>query len=146
MINGQKDTKPPNEQGTLVSVDNKAEIELLDDTKPGQRTREEAAHLADREAHEETISQALRNHPWNLVWIGYGIWIIVCCSFDSNAGNTVLGIPKFREDYGYAYAGDFVLYAEWQSAFSGGPAALQVMGTFLGGSECLIIHCLRIRD
>ncbi len=65
------------------------------------------------------------------------MWVILCCSFDMNAGNTALGIPRFRQDFGYALGGDYVLYADWQSAFSGGPAALQIVGTFIAGSECV---------
>jgi SP family general alpha glucoside:H+ symporter-like MFS transporter len=72
------------------------------------------AHLLDAQAHDETIAQSLRSHPWALLWVAYGVWIVACCSFDNNAGGTVLGIPKFREDFGYYFEGDYILVAAWQ--------------------------------
>ena len=89
--------------------------------------------LAEQEAHEETALQALRNHPWSSVWVVYGIAIIIACSFDNNAGGNVISIPRFRQDYGSPFDGNYVLPAQWQSAYSGGPAASSVFGTF-GGS------------
>lgn len=72
------------------------------------------AHLLDARAHDETIRQSLGSHPWALLWVTYGVWIVACCSFDNNAGGTVLGIPKFREDFGYFFEGDYILVAAWQ--------------------------------
>ena len=72
------------------------------------------AHLLDAKAHDETISESLRRHPWAILWVVYGVCIIACCSFDNNAGGTVLGIPKFRADFGYFFEGDYVLVAAWQ--------------------------------
>lgn len=96
------------------------------DAKPIPETRIEAP---------ETIKQALTRHPWTIVWLVYGIWMVACNSFDSSAGSTVLGIPKFRQDYGFMYNSNYVLPAKWQSAYSGGPAAAQVIGTFMGGGK-----------
>ncbi|EON95830.1 putative mfs hexose transporter protein [Phaeoacremonium minimum UCRPA7] len=45
----------------------------------------------------------------------------------------VLSIPEFRKDFGREYAGNYVLDADWQSAFSGGPIASSIVGTFGAG-------------
>ncbi|KAI6262414.1 hypothetical protein MCOR31_005198 [Pyricularia oryzae] len=38
------------------------------------------------------------------------------------AGN-ILGIPRFREDFGAPFNGDSAIPANWQSAFTGAPIA-----------------------
>jgi hypothetical protein len=91
--------------------------------------------FAEQEAHEETPWQALKSHPWSSVWVVYGIGIIIACSFDNNAGGNVISIPRFRQDYGSPFDGNYVLPAQWQSAYSGGPAASSVFGTFGGSCE-----------
>lgn len=111
-----------------ADVDNKGEVDLVDNS-----AHELGATIVER--NPQTISQALTRHPWTLLWLIYGIWVVMCCSFDNSAGSSVLSIPKFREDFGYLYEGDYVLPAAWQSAFSGGPAASQIVGTFVGGGE-----------
>ena len=98
-------------------------------------TFEAMGHLANQEDHEETAKQALRRYPWTFLWMVYGIWIILCCAFDNSAGGSVVGLPKFREDYGYAFEGNYVIPANWQSAWSGGPNAAQFFGTFATGCE-----------
>ena len=116
-----------------------SEIERKDDLihaeAPPEVKEEIAAHLAAQEDHEQTVSQALRSNYWTLLWLFYGVWIIVCCSFDSNAGSVVVGIPRFRQDFGYWYEDNWVLPAKWQSAYSGAPTAAQIVGTFVCGSE-----------
>lgn len=54
--------------------------------------------------------------------------MLILNSFENQAGGSVLGIPQFREDFGYAYNGGYVLPVEWQSAFSGGPVASACIG------------------
>jgi len=92
-----------------------------------------SGQYANQIEHEETALGALRGHPWANLWIVYAIWVLVACSFDSNASSSILGIPKFREDFGSPYGGTFVLPAKWQSAYSGGPAAATVIGAFACG-------------
>lgn len=73
--------------------------------------------------HEETVYQALLNHPWTLFWCVYALWVLTLSSYDNQAGGVFLGIPQFRKDFGFLYNGNYVLYAKWQSAYSGGPTA-----------------------
>lgn len=124
--------------------DTKADIELHENPAdhslaPDANAEEIAAHLAAQEEHDQTISSAIRSNPWCLVWLAYGVWIIMCCSFDNNAGSIVFGIPMFRKDFGYAFEGDYILPPDWQSAFSGGPAAAMILGTFMSGSELISV-------
>lgn len=37
--------------------------------------------------------------------------------YDSLAGVAVIGLPAFRETFGYPYAGDYVIDANWQLGF-----------------------------
>jgi SP family general alpha glucoside:H+ symporter-like MFS transporter len=84
---------------------------------------------------EETPLGALRKHKMTMLWIFYAIWVLVACSFDNNASSNILAIPAFRKDFGYEYQGSYVLYAKWQSAYSGGPSAATVVGAFAAGCE-----------
>jgi SP family general alpha glucoside:H+ symporter-like MFS transporter len=125
--------------------ENKDDIQYLEsapskDRLGGNDHTEAIGHLAQQEAHDETPWQAVKNHPWATAWVIYGIAVVTCCSFDNNAGGNVLSIPKFREDYGSPFAGSFVLPAQWQSAYSGGPAAASVFGTFGGSCKLASFH------
>lgn len=58
---------------------------------------EETGHLANQADHETTALQALKEHPWAVLWSVYAIWAIVNASFENQAGNIILGIPQFRQ-------------------------------------------------
>ncbi|KAN0089452.1 MFS general substrate transporter [Hyaloscypha variabilis] len=49
------------------------------------------------------------------------------------AGGLVVSIPEFRKDYGKPFKGGYVIDAQWQSAFSGGPVASSVIGSLAAG-------------
>lgn len=44
-------------------------------------------------------------------------------NYINTAGGSVLGIPRFRKDFGSPYEDDYVLPATWQSAYFGAPSA-----------------------
>lgn len=81
------------------------------------------AHLSDDYDHKVSVWKAIVENKWATVWCIYAIWCVVLLSFDVQAAGAVLGIPRFREDFGYEYEGDYVLPAGWQSAFGGAPVA-----------------------
>lgn len=113
-----------------LDLENKqSTIDHVEDSQQLDKT----GHYANQIEHEETALGALRNHKWANLWIIYAIWVLVACSFDNNASSSILGIPQFRQDFGSAYAGSYVLPAKWQSAYSGGPAAATVVGAFASG-------------
>lgn len=119
--------EPKPELSHEETVDPKVEVHNLDS--------DDLAHLANQEAHDETVLVALKKHPWTVAWCVYGIWILLLCAFDNTTGGSVVSIPWFRHDYGYAFEGDYVLPANWQSAYSGGPAAASVIGTVFSGCK-----------
>jgi hypothetical protein len=58
---------------------------------------EQAARVANQQEHDETPWEAIKAHPWTLVWCIYAIWVLVLNSFENQAGGSILGIPQFRE-------------------------------------------------
>ncbi|KAL2842527.1 major facilitator superfamily domain-containing protein [Aspergillus pseudoustus] len=68
-------------------------------------------------------SPAFSRYPRRTFWLIYAVWVLVISGFDNTASSTVISIPRFRMDYGFAYDGNYILPARWQAAFSGGPAA-----------------------
>ncbi|PMD40268.1 general substrate transporter [Hyaloscypha variabilis F] len=98
-----------------------------------QNHKEKYGHIANQEEHEETALQSLRRHPKTIMWCVFALWVLLLSSFDNQAGGVVIGVPEFRKDFGSAFEGNYVLPAEWQSAYSGGPTASAVIGS-LGAS------------
>jgi SP family general alpha glucoside:H+ symporter-like MFS transporter len=84
---------------------------------------QEAGHAAQQADHNLSKWGAIRENPVNFLWCVYGIWALIVIGFDNQAGGLVISIPKFREDYGKPFGGGYVIDAQWQSAFSGGPVA-----------------------
>ncbi|TEA12420.1 Maltose permease MAL31 [Colletotrichum sidae] len=87
------------------------------------------AHATDQEDHETGILESFTRYPWACAWCVYACWTIILLSFDVQAAGSVVGIPEFRKDFGYEYNGEYVLHAEWQSAFSGAPVASAVVSS-----------------
>jgi len=82
-----------------------------------------AGHAANQDDHDINAIQAARKNPRTVLWCSYAIWLLVLNSFENQAGGTALGIPQFRKDFGYKFGDEYVLPANWQGAFSGGPVA-----------------------
>jgi SP family general alpha glucoside:H+ symporter-like MFS transporter len=62
-----------------------------------ENVNEEVARVANQDEHDETPWQAIKAHPWTLVWSIYAIWILILNSFENQAGGSILGIPQFRQ-------------------------------------------------
>lgn len=98
-----------------------------------------ALGLSGSESDEETSPQqangtaleALRKQPQAVFACLAALFTSLMVSFEAQASSTVIAIPEFRKDFGYAYDGNYVLYAAWQGAFSGGQFASCFIGTFL---------------
>lgn len=112
---------------TSLKDDKDHEVQHIQD--PGADIRDQAEY----EDHKLTPIQALKKHPWAAAWTFYAVVACLLVSFENQAAGMVLGIPKFRQDFGTPYEGDYVLDADWQSAFYGGPIASSVIGTFSAG-------------
>ncbi|OLN83277.1 Maltose permease MAL31-like protein 3 [Colletotrichum chlorophyti] len=87
------------------------------------------AQAADFDDHELGIWKSFVRYRWASAWCVYACWTIILLSFDVQAAGSVVGIPEFRKDFGYAFNGDYVLPAEWQSSFSGAPIATAVISS-----------------
>lgn len=86
-------------------------------------TQDNLASLANQEEHVEGKIQSARQHPLATLWSLYAVWCVLLVSFENQAAGNIIGVPEFRKDFGYAYNGDWVLHADWQSAFQGAPVA-----------------------
>jgi MFS family permease len=94
---------------------------------------EDLARVANHEAHELGPIAAMRKHPLDTAWAFFAVISCLLVSFENQASGMVLSIPQFRKDFGNEFEGSYVLDADWQSAFYGGPVASSVIGTFSAG-------------
>ncbi|KAH8884155.1 MFS hexose transporter [Thozetella sp. PMI_491] len=92
------------------------------------------AHLGNQEEHELGKYESLKRYPKACAWALFAVWYVLLVSFENQASGNILGIPTFRQDFGYLYNGKWTLYANWQSAFSGAPLASAIIGCFGGGA------------
>ncbi|KAH8647746.1 general substrate transporter [Xylariales sp. PMI_506] len=96
-------------------------------------TADHLGHLGNQEEHELGVIDSFRRYPAACAWALFTVWTILLVSFENQASGNILSIPAFREDFGYLYEGSYVLYANWQSAFSGGALASAVIGSLSAG-------------
>lgn len=94
---------------------------------------QQLGHLANQEDHELGIWQSAKRYPWACAWCVYACSTIVLAAFELQASGSVLGIPAFRKHFGSRFDNDYVLPAEWQSAFNAAPVASAIVGV-LGGA------------
>ena len=71
----------------------------------------------------QPLFATLRRYKWAIAWCLYMLWCVLANNYAKTAGQSVLGIPQFRKDFGSAYHGGYVLSAKWQSAYYGAPQA-----------------------
>ncbi|KAK9780169.1 putative MFS hexose transporter [Seiridium cardinale] len=91
------------------------------------------AHLGNQEEHEIGKLETIKRYPKAIGWAFFAVWTVLLVSFENQASGNILGIPRFRQDFGYLYNGSYVLYANWQSAFSGAPLGSAIVGCLGGG-------------
>ena len=103
---------------SILADDTKSTVEYDDEVKIAVQ-----ANIAEQEEHHDTVLQTLKKHPKALAWCLYALGVLTLSSYDNQAGGVFLNIPEFRKDFGFAYEGNYVLPAKWQSAFGGGPTA-----------------------
>ena len=72
---------------------------------------------------KQSFFGSVHRYRWALIWCLYMLWCVLANNYAKTAGQSVLGIPQFRKDFGKAFDGNYVLSATWQSAFSGAPQA-----------------------
>jgi MFS transporter, SP family, general alpha glucoside:H+ symporter len=86
------------------------------------------ARATQQDEHITTKFEACKRNPKIVGWIALMVWTLVIVGFDNSASGQVLSIPQFRKNFGYLYEGEYLLDAKWQSAISGGPTAMNVIG------------------
>lgn len=106
----------------MTSADPKVELNL-DAEHLDNVADDSLAHLANQEEHEGNKWQAIRKYPRAFFWSIFAVWCMLLVSFENQAAGNIIGIPEFRKDFGHEFEGTYVLYAKWQSAFSGAPVA-----------------------
>ncbi|RFU78605.1 maltose permease [Trichoderma arundinaceum] len=93
----------------------------------------ELVNQANKEEHTISKRQAIKQNPQAFFWCLFAVWSVLLVSFDNQASGIVLGIPQFRRDFGYLYNGQYVLHANWQSAFTGAPLASNLISSLIAG-------------
>ncbi|EFX05667.1 maltose permease [Grosmannia clavigera kw1407] len=96
-------------------------------------TEADLGRIAESQEHQLNMLQAIRKQPLVFAWAFFANVTCLLVSFENQAGGTVLSIPEFRKDFGYAFEGSYVLETKWQSAFYGGGIAASIVGTFGAG-------------
>ncbi|KAJ9604604.1 hypothetical protein H2200_010718 [Cladophialophora chaetospira] len=79
----------------------------------------------------KTFFGTVHQYRWALTWCFYTLWCVLANNYAKTAGQSVLGIPQFRKDFGSAFKGNYVLSAKWQSAYYGAPQAASVTGALI---------------
>ncbi|KAL1863931.1 hypothetical protein Daus18300_008080 [Diaporthe australafricana] len=77
---------------------------------------------------------AIRERPKVFGWCLYACYCSLVVAFESVATGSSTSIPRFRKDFGYPFAGDYVLDARWQAAFDAGPRVSSVVATLCQGT------------
>ena len=110
--------------------------------------RAEMAVTDDKETHQETVEHApLRRQPYDIHafvaairerpkvfgWCLYTCYCSLVVAFESVATGSSTSIPRFRQDFGYPFADDYVLDARWQAAFDAGPRVSSVVAALCQG-------------
>jgi hypothetical protein len=114
------DEKSVLKQGTDVGLCI-VRVQVQPDNVPVQESPQLAVGVVGRQ--HQTLLGAVRKYPGAVLWCSYMLWWVLANNFGKTAGQSVLGIPQFRKDFGTAYEGDYVLSASWQSALYGAPQA-----------------------
>ncbi|KAI6379171.1 hypothetical protein MCOR25_002047 [Pyricularia grisea] len=109
-----------------------------------EKEQAQLAGLANQQEHDLGKWASLKKYPISCLWCAYAVWLVLLVSFENQAAGNILGIPRFREDFGAPFNGDFVIPANWQSAFSGAPIASQIIGALGGGALADLIGRQRV--
>ncbi|KAG7879532.1 hypothetical protein KL905_003073 [Ogataea polymorpha] len=92
----------------------------------------QVARAQQKVEHDLTRWQATKAYPWTVYFMFVCVWSMVLVGYENQAGGMVVSIPEFRKDFGFAYEGDYVLEAKWQSAITGAPTGALAVGLMLG--------------
>lgn len=109
-----------------------AEPGTADSTPTVVATSSLAARFEHRQ-HSLTRWEAIKENKLPLAWCMYCFFLCVTWGFDGLAGGVVVSIAEFRKDYGTAFAGDYVVNADWQLGFQAAPLFGMIFGGWVSG-------------
>jgi hypothetical protein len=95
---------------------------------------ETQSHIEKSHEHikqDEKVSwvASVRQSPAAVGWCCYMLFTCIMWGYDGLAGAIVLSTPRWRQDYGYLYEGQYVVSADWQLGFT----AASMIGLLVGG-------------
>ncbi|CAG8171014.1 unnamed protein product [Penicillium olsonii] len=94
--------------------------------------------------HIETVMETERSltflavcsrYPKIVGWSFFWCMTAVAWGFEMAVNNAIIGVPAFRSTYGYIHDGEYVIPAEWLTAFG----VCSYCGLFFGGFICSAI-------
>ena len=77
----------------------------------------------------QSILSSVKEAPFAVATCLYMLFTCIMWGYDGMAAAIVLSIPRWRQDYGYLWEGQYVVAAKWQLAFTAG----SVLGLVVGG-------------
>ncbi|KAF5559807.1 maltose permease [Fusarium phyllophilum] len=132
-----------------MEPDTKTDVELtsIEDitqshAKQGLGNDEDVRLAAAQMQYERdlTIRQTIKIFWRSTLWICYGQLMVFNYGIDGTMAGSLLGIPRFRQDYGHAYIVEgqpaYVIPATWQSLYNGIAQLTAVLGAFMTGWMC----------
>lgn len=86
---------------------------------------------AIRAEHSLTFTQACRLYPAAIGWSAFVSLGVIMLAFDPQLLGNLYATPQFRRDFGYRYAGGFLISAPWQAGLSMGNPVGQAVGALV---------------
>lgn len=115
------DTHPETDHGTMSDID----FQQLNETERS------LAHT--RFEHELGFWKALRMYRPAILWSIFANLAVILCGFDGALIGSLVGLPRFRENYGQLVDGEWTVAAHWISVFNFASYIGNVPGSLLGG-------------
>ncbi|KAK0125363.1 hypothetical protein ONS96_009211 [Cadophora gregata f. sp. sojae] len=76
-----------------------------------------------------SIRETIQGNGAVLWWAFFFAMSVIGWGFDAQVNGAMISVPAFRRDFGYLFEGQYVIPADWQSAFN----IISAVGQFVGG-------------
>ncbi|PGH23704.1 hypothetical protein AJ80_02310 [Polytolypa hystricis UAMH7299] len=86
------------------------------------------AQVATVAEHNLDVRTALKLYPKAVGWSLFFSLGVIMTGFDPQVMGNLYGVPKFKEDFGYVFEGEWNISPAWQSGLSMGSPIGQVVG------------------
>ncbi|KAH7201512.1 general substrate transporter [Fusarium oxysporum] len=118
------------QKSTLSDKDATVEHMAVSDKRPLDQIQ-----VANANEHNLTFRDVARRHPKIIWWSFFWCMCAVGWGFDTQVNGAMVGVPAFRKYYGHELDGDWVIPADWLTAFN----IVSSVGQFFGGFACSAI-------